>query len=151
MDVAGGEILVSRVGSEELTAEYEESESALAHYPYIEAQMLALDVGATAYATPFRGLDLFVGLGAAFLPLNIVHLDIATEVNIKVTNGADEASHDGELSLNGTVHGSRFLPRYLLGVQVSIWRVRWPVQLTQTLQGKGQMVTALSTGISVPF
>ena len=151
MSVAGGEILVSRVGSEELRADYEEPESALAHYPYIEAHMLAFDAGATAYATPFRGLDLFAGLGAAFLPINMVYLDIATEVNIKVANDMDEESHDGELSLSGTVHGNTFLPRYLVGVQFNIWRMRWPVQLVQTLQGKGEMMRSLSTGISVSF
>ena len=149
VSATGGEILVSIVDSETLRADYEEQGSALLHVPYIEAHMLAFDVGAIAYATPFKWLGLFTGLGVAFLPINLMHMDSAVEVNIKVTNGTDEESHDGELSFNGTVYGSMFMPRYLVGVQFGTRRVRWPIQLVQTLQGKRKMVRAVSTGISV--
>ena len=141
--------MVSQVQSADLRADYDDPEAALLHLRYLEAHMLALDAGVTAYLTPLRGVSLFGGLGAALLPINLVHLDHVTEVNIKATNGTDEEAHDGELFMKGSLRGSILVPRYLLGVQFSIGRYRLPIQLTQTLQGDREMIRALSTGLAV--
>ena len=149
LSVTGGEVVVSQVQSADLRADYDDPEAALLHLRYLEAHMLALDAGVTAYLTPLRGVSLFGGLGAALLPINLVHLDHETEVNIKASNGTDEEAHDGVLSMNGTVRGSILVPRYLLGVQFSIGRYRLPIQLTHTLQGDREKMRALSTGLAV--
>jgi len=149
LSVTGGEVVVSQVESADLRGDYDDPEAALLHLPYLEAHMLALDAGVTAYLTPLRGVNLFGGLGAALLPINLMHLDHATEVNIKATNGTDEEAHDGELFMKGSLRGSILVPRYLLGVQFSIGRYRLPIQLTQTLQGDREMIRAVSTGLAV--
>ena len=147
--VPGGEVLVSRATSDAVTADYERDDSALAHYRYIEAHALALEAGVSAYATLLNRLDLFMGLGGVLLPVNMVYLDLATEVNVKVTNGSDEESHDGELTLDGTVHGSRLLPKLVVGAQLSVWKMRLPIQYSQTLQGERERIKALSAGLTV--
>ena len=151
LSVTGGEVVVSQVQSAGLRADYDEPKSALLHLRYLEAHMLALDAGVTAYLAPLSGLSLFGGLGAALLPLNLMHIDHETEVNIKAANGTDEEAHDGVLFMKGTVRGSILVPRYLLGVQFSIGRYRLPIQLTQTLQGDREAMGAVSTGLAVSF
>ncbi|MFC1528511.1 hypothetical protein ACFL5B_01235 [Candidatus Latescibacterota bacterium] len=125
----------------------EDDYKGLVHYPYLDFVSFSFHSEIKGYMNLFHFVDLFSGVGIAFIPYNKMYSDISSDVTVRISDnqGLDE-KYNGKITTIGTGKGDLFMAKFINGIVFNFGPVTIPIQVSSNLKEKNNSV---ATGIFI--